>query len=141
MILITHSPPFYVARIIRTHKITHFYISQCCLRSKDRDTPVQTKKKNEIKQCEHIKKKTSKRQFDTFASNSLKNNFLKRQLGYEIQRFPNEIRGRSYLSAGGGGGGGLGNFLVNPSFLRRPPLPNFYFAVDTPRPPPTTDGL
>ena len=40
-----------------------------------------------------------------------------------------------YLSAGGGEG--LGNYLVNPSFLRRPPLPNIYYEVD----PPTTDGL
>ena len=32
-----------------------------------------------------------------------------------------------YVSAGGEG---LGNFLGNPSFLRRPSLPNLYFAVD-----------
>ena len=31
----------------------------------------------------------------------------------------------------GGGGKWAGQFLVNPSFLRRPPtLPNFYFEVD-----------
>ena len=41
------------------------------------------------------------------------------------------FRGRSLFISWGGGG--LDNFLVNPSFLRRPPLPNYKFEVDPPR--------
>ena len=37
-----------------------------------------------------------------------------------------------YLSAGGGGGG-QGNFLVNPSFLRRPPC-QIFISQSTPLP-------